>query len=182
LIFAEGTIVGNSVVELGDVTIFDGTLTSSGSGVLLANGSATQLFSLFDQITNEGFIKIADGARVVLADKFVNEGDILIDSKSSLTFLAVADGDVELSGGGTVTLGSEPGSTNAVGSFTPVGMGPGESLTNVDNTFQGVGHIGFNEIGFVNEPFGMVLANVPGRELVLDPGNARCRRSSTAAR
>ena len=66
--------------------------------------------------------------------------------------------NVTLQGGGTVTLSTATGGGNAI---IDQAAG-GETLTNVNNTIQGEGIIGFNGLTVVNQVGGTINANSSG--------------------
>ena len=79
-----------------------------------------------------------------------NNSELLIDSAN-----------VTLQGGGTVTLSTASGGGNALLLQAAGGL----TLTNVNNTIQGEGIIGFNGLTLVNEAGGTINANSMGGSL-----------------
>jgi len=71
-------------------------------------------------------------------------------------------GDTALQGGGTVTLG---------GGVIQAPLGATPTLTNMDNTIQGDGAILTTTLHFVNQTGGTLLANTPGRVLLIKSGD-----------
>ena len=123
----------NSVVTL-DITATIGTLTID-SGDTLIVGNNTSL---------------------VVAGNISNAGQIQISAAANNTFLTIS-GAVSISGGGTVTLSSSNGGIPVINQ-----TGSGAVLTNVNNTFLGIGQIGNNGLTLVNQAAGIVNANGGG--------------------
>ena len=80
----------------------------------------------------------------------------------SNSVLTIDSANVTLQGGGTVTMSNSGGGGGAI-IYQAVG---GETLTNVNNTIQGTGIIGFNGLTVVNEA--TINANVSGQTLTLE--------------
>jgi hypothetical protein len=95
-----------------------------------------------------------------------NAGSIIIDDTNGDAWLAIAVGQtVALTGGGTVTMDD---TTGAAASLIQGGAG-GATLTNVNNTIQGAGQLGFgNGLTIVNQAGGVVNANQAGRVLYVN--------------
>ena len=92
-----------------------------------------------------------------------NEGTIeMIETGSSGTTQIRLTGDTELTGGGVIDIND--GDNNYI-------EGTG-TLTNVDNTIQGAGQLGRNQIGIINQAGGLVNATSLTQNLVIDPNNA----------
>jgi hypothetical protein len=91
-----------------------------------------------------------------------NAGKIIIDDTAAAAALAIAAGQsVTLTGGGTVTMNDASGGLAAL-----IRGGSGSTLTNVNNTIQGAGQLGFgNGLAFVNQAGGVINGNQPGRVL-----------------
>jgi hypothetical protein len=93
----------------------------------------------------------------------VNAGSIVIDDTNGDAWLAVGQ-NVALTGGGTVTLNDTTGSAAAL-----IRGGGAATLTNVNNTIQGSGQLGFgNGLVLVNQASGVVNANQSGRVLYIN--------------
>ena len=148
-----------SIVQLTNgASVVGGTLTTDGSGAIHIAGSAS-----LTSLTNTGAIIGDNGSTTTIAGSLVNSGSISVNSVGSFTDLTL-NGDVTLSGGGTVNL------DNAA-RFRGSGI-----LTNVDNIIQGEtsnsGGLGYNEIGIINQANGLIDANAGGLRLIVDPNSA----------
>jgi hypothetical protein len=135
-----------SIVNLINATITDGTLSSSGGGIIQATGSST---STIASVTNNATLNIIGVSNLDVTGNLLNNGAITVNSNgssdSTLNF-----GGGTLSGTGTITLNS--GSTSAVLAGT---------LT------QSSGHTinGFGEITAALTNNGLVNATVNGGTL-----------------
>ncbi len=166
-------LTGNGFGEFGG----SGTYQAQADSEVVITNSAVVRDSTFGT-TDSGVVRVADGQNVSFVD-ITNNGDFrvgnntdaamygTITNNSEITLESVADqsdfelgSDVVLTGGGTVTLAGPIAQINSVGNFT---------LTNVNNTIQGTGNIGGNSAVIVND--GLILANVGGESLTLDPRN-----------
>lgn len=96
-----------------------------------------------------------------------NAGTIVIDDTNGDAWINIAVGqNATLSGGGTVTLNDTTGGAAAL---IRGGGGTGATLTNMNNTIQGAGQLGFgNGLVVVNQASGVVNANQPGRVLYIN--------------
>ncbi|HLG89932.1 MAG TPA: choice-of-anchor D domain-containing protein [Alphaproteobacteria bacterium] len=162
-----------------DVTISQGTtatpdtVTSSTNNTInsLVTGAHDTLsstngtFTVNNGGTNAGTIAIGNNTLFQLGGALSNTGAITINSSGNTTDLRVADG-TKLSGGGTVTLNDQPSNLNRIWGIANSGA---ETLTNVDNTIQGAGSIGFsNSIEIINQSKGVINANAT-HSLVVTP-------------
>ncbi len=134
-----------------------------------------------------GLIEATDGGKLdVQTDSIVNYGvdplahveGILIDGTSALM---VDTADLQLTGGGTVTL--ESGSQIVVNGDNPLLTASGSYLTldNVDNTIEGAGTIGDGtaNLGLDNETGGIVEANASGQTLTIKIGGNTIENAGT---
>ena len=167
---ATGTILVNgatsSVLFAGGVTIQAGTLATSNGGLLgVATGNGMTLDgSTLGALNNTGTYVGANNSTTAVLGTINNTGAIQIAATANTTALII-NGAVSLTGAGTVTL-----STTGAGGGAYIYQATGGSvLTNVNNTLQGVGQIGYNGLGLVNRA--SVLANVSGGPLLLNPGS-----------
>jgi len=105
----------------------------------------------------------------VYGTSVANAGKIVVDDANGDAWLGFAAGqNVALTGGGTVTLNDTTGAADAFIS----GDASGATLTNVNNTIQGSGQLGFgNGLTLVNQAGGVVNANQAGRVLYINPYN-----------
>ena len=151
----------NSEVQLlSNVSITGGILSALNGGVIrtLANQSVflTNLTIANNLITD-------NNADTHINGTITNNGTITLNAAGNVTRLFL-DSDTTLNGGGTVTLASLNGSSNAQ-------ITGGFRLTNVDNIIQGEGNLGVNSSSFTNQAGGVINANISGRILFLDPSN-----------
>ncbi len=95
-----------------------------------------------------------------------NAGNIVIDDTNGDAWIAIAAGQsTALNGGGTVTMNDTTGAAAAL-----IEGGGRSTLTNVNNTIQGSGQLGFgNGLALVNQSGGVVNANQAGRVLYVNP-------------
>ena len=154
-----------STVDLAGATIDHGTLETSHHGVIeTVSGNST-----FDAVT------IADGSEVLVNDAtsltldgtIHNHGTIDVDGSAGADL--IVDGAVTLDGNGTVTL---DGTHDTI-----VGNSSGSTLDNVNDTIDGFGKIGGDQLAFDNGQNGTVDADVAGRTLVLDTGSNTVRNA-----
>jgi hypothetical protein len=96
-----------------------------------------------------------------------NAGKIVIDDTNGDAWINIAVGqNATLSGGGTVTLNDTTGGAAAL---IRGGGGTGATLTNMNNTIQGSGQLGFgNGLTVVNQTGGVINANQAGRVLYVN--------------
>ena len=166
-----GTIAAldGSTVELDAAVIQGGLLTTIGSGLIKAtsgNANAAVLDGTAGAVTNAGAIEIGSAHALTLKGTITNTGTVaIVPTTATFAYLYVADGDVTLGGGGTVTLGSATYATLRGAAAT-------DRLVNVDNTLQGAGQIGVNTMALANQAAGLIDANVSGQALEIDPNAA----------
>ncbi|MGH9747651.1 MAG: Ig-like domain-containing protein [Candidatus Acidiferrales bacterium] len=154
-----------SVQFLGGATIQGGSVATSGGGVLgTATGNGTTLDGNSQgMLTIAGTYTGADNSTTVLTGTINNTGNILVNSAANNTLLQMS-GPVTLTGAGTLTL-AESGAHTAVINEASANS----TLTNFNNTIQGVGQIGNNGLVLVNQAAGIVDANSNGAALLLNP-------------
>ena len=145
-----------STLLIDEASITGGTLSTSGTGLIqIYRGTDA---SGFTNVTSTGLLFV-DGT-VDLTGTFTNRGSVTFGSNGGNGGITIATvGDVSLNGGGTITLTSGSDLT-----------GDGGTLTNVDNTIQGFGGLGSDQVGIVNGAAGVINANVSGQSLTVDPG------------
>lgn len=91
-----------------------------------------------------------------------NDGSIQITNAFNNTNLVI-DGEVNLNGNGTVTLGGGSGTTSRIIDNS----GDDGHFINNGNTIEGMGQVGVDSLQLTNH--GTIDANVSGQSLVLDP-------------
>lgn len=149
-----------SRVDLTTATITGGTISTTGSGLVRAVASSTNVLAQgVTPVTNLGNIEVTNGASIrLVGTTFQNAGAISLVSSGFATDLAADGGIVNLAGGGEVVMGNN-------GSNRIVGAGGG-SLVNVDNTIRGAGQICANTMDMTNQAD--VVADQPSA-LTIDP-------------
>ncbi|WP_407119456.1 beta strand repeat-containing protein [Bradyrhizobium sp. LMG 9283] len=130
---------GNAVIELGE-----------GQSITLQGLDPTLLTSsnfVFDEIPvteNSGSLVIGDGAFLPLSGTIDNTGTIELNSTGNGTNLELIEHGITLQGHGQVVL-SDSDQNLITGTTSDV------TLTNVDNTIAGAGHLGDGMMGLVNK-------------------------------
>src|SRR5579862_7230017 len=152
-----------SVVELLDDVIVGGTLKTSNYGIIetIASGGGAPTDTVFDGVTNQGYVYVNFNTILTLRDTIDNtDGTIALSAVGGATLLI--DGTVNLEGG-SVQLGSFGNGINA--------SAAGAKLENT-STIYGPGNIGFGggELTFDNKVGGVVDVNTLGI-LVIHTGN-----------
>lgn len=142
----QATGTGSTVAVESGATIIGGTLTT-GTGGLVQSFGAT-----FNGLTNAGTLQVPNNNTATLVGAINNTGAIQLNSFGNLTELIVGGSNVTLSGAGSLTLSNN--SQNFI--FGTVGS---NVLTN-QQTIQGAGSIGNNQLTLVNA--GTIDANVSG--------------------
>jgi VCBS repeat-containing protein len=146
---------GNAVIALG-----------AGQSIALLGVAASSLTAsnfVFDQtpvLNNAATMTIGDGALLPLAGIINNAGTITLDSTGSETHLQLIQYGIALQGGGQLIL-SDNGKNSISGTI------PSVTLTNVDNTISGAGHLGAGQMTLVND--GTIVATGL-HALVIDTG------------
>jgi hypothetical protein len=135
---------GNAVITLGD-----------GQSITLQGVDASSLNSsdfVFDQTPvteNPGNMVISDGAILPLSGIIDNTGHIELNSSGNETDLQLIEHGITLQGGGHVDL-SDSSENVITGTIADV------TLTNVDNTISGAGHLGDGVMSLINQ--GTIIA------------------------
>ena len=159
-----GTVVASSVVlNQNNAVIQGGTLNTINGGTMGSAGGVTVTLdgSTHGALTNLGTFTVANSSGVSLTGTIINSGTIDIAAGNSNTSLFPAqNATVTLTGGGNVVL-------STTGSGTAFLEGFLGTLTNVDNTIEGVGTIGSgnHHLALTNE--GTINANVTSGTLVV---------------
>jgi VCBS repeat-containing protein len=146
---------GNAVITLANGQ----TITLD--GVAAASISASNF--VFDQMpvtNNAGTMTISDGAVLPLSGIVNNTGTIALDSIGNNTHLELIQYGITLQGGGQMMLSDSD--ENFIS-----GTIPSVTLTNVDNTISGAGHLGAGQMTLVND--GTIVAT-GSHALVIDTG------------
>jgi large repetitive protein len=136
----------NAVITLGD-----------GQSITLHGVDASTLTAsdfVFDKTPvteNPGSMVISDGAILPLSGTIDNSGHIELNSIGNETDLQLIEHGITLQGGGHVDLSDS--SDNVIS-----GTAADVTLTNVDNTISGAGHLGNGVMALINETHGAIIA------------------------
>ena len=165
---AGGTIKAASATAAVNVfngSITGGTLTTSGGGVIESSGTAT-LNGV--TISKGSTFTVNNGSTTLIGGTATtNDGLIQVNGGNGGNgFLSLAN-STTLTGGGTVTLSTNP--TNGGAAFIQQNAG-GVKLTNSNNTIQGTGVIGNGGLAVDNATKGTIDANVSGGVLTVNNG------------
>jgi hypothetical protein len=147
---------GNAVITIGSGESI--TLNGISAAALTANNF---VFDLTPVTENAGNITISDGAMLPLSGTINNVGTIALDSVGTTTTLELIQNGITLQGGGQVILSDSD--TNAIS-----GAFQGVTLTNVDNTISGAGHLGDWQTKLINEG---TIAATGSHALTIDTGS-----------
>jgi hypothetical protein len=131
------------------------TLSIAGGTFTAANGT--------DSGVNAGAISVAPGAALVVSGSFNNTGSVSLGGGHG-TLLEIGAAGATFTGGGTVGLSDNYSNTIAGGTTGS------QTLTNVDNTISGAGHIGTsgaNNLVLINQAGGLIDATGPDDSLYL---------------
>ncbi len=156
---------GSTVQFVGNTTIQGGTLTNNGSFLGTPNGNQ----AILDGSTGAGAININGtytngvGSNTYILGTINNNNNFQLNAGGGAnSALLIDSSNLMLQGGGTVTMSNSGGGGDAI-IYQAAG---GLTLTNVNNTIEGVGIIGYNGLTVVNEA--TIDANVSGQTLTLD--------------
>jgi fibronectin-binding autotransporter adhesin len=174
---AGGTILATgtgSSVQLNNVSITSGTLSSSLGGVIVSANTWNTPVSTLNNLT------ISSGTNVDIPNNngldlgtgtITNNGTFSLQSSGNNTELVITGGNVTLTGSGNVIMSSNPGNMILAGTS-------GLMLTNVNNTISGAGEIGGGTgMLFVNQASGIV--NASGGTLTINPYDSSTTTGST---
>ncbi len=126
---------GSTVAVDGNATITGGEIATVADGVVRVTSSTPRFINL----TNSGDL-IIDNSRILqIEGGLENTGTIEIGSTGSATYLRPVNGEVMLTGGGTIVLSDN--------SNNYIYNGGGGSLVNVDNTIRGAGNLSWTTSG-----------------------------------
>ena len=155
-------LFGKAVIQGGTLNNNGGTLGTSGKEATLDGSTGAGAVTINGTYTSDS------GSNTNVLGTITNKGNIQMNGGGANTFLSL-EANTTLQGGGTVTLSTAGGGGPAI-IEQAVGLS-GLTLTNVDNTIQGAGIIGFNGLSLVNQAGGTVNANVSGGTLLLQNGS-----------
>ena len=139
-----------SKVTLGNTTIVEGTLQTTGTGVIESADTNVQLKDL----VTTGLVRIPNSRRMQLSGTIHNSGTIELGAANNGTYLQpTGETPVSLVGGGTIAM-----SDSAVNWIYRSQAG---SLINVDNTIRGSGNIGWISAPTSITNQGLIIADQP---------------------
>jgi hypothetical protein len=159
-----------------DTTQWDSGVPVAGENVVIGTASAnsTDDFALSIgslTLSNAGdTLVLPDGVSLAVTGTISNAGSIQLNSAGGNTFLLL-NGNVSLSGKGTLTLGNA--GPNIIEGASLTGS---EVLTNA-STIQGSGQIGNGEAGLINS--GTISGNISGGNLFVNVSSAGFSTSGT---
>lgn len=152
-----------STVQITNATVINGTLSTSGTGVILVDANSN---SFLKDLTVAGNMQVQNNTDLGFSGTINNTGSIVINNLGNATDIVIQTGGATLTGGGTVKLQGTTG-------FSRIeGVGGNQLFTNLDQTIQGFGNIGTNSIAIVNAASGLIHAESSGKTLTIDPSNA----------
>ena len=162
-----GTITataGGTVQLIGNTTIQGGTLNNIGGTLGTLNGNAATLdgSTVAGAITINGTYTNGEGSTTSILGTINNKNNFQLNAGGGANSVLEIGSNVTLQGGGTVTMSNSGGGGSAIIDQAAGGL----TLTNVNNTIQGAGIIGFNGLTVVNEA--TINANVSGQTLFLE--------------
>ena len=157
---------GSTVQLVGNTTIQGGTLTNNGTFFGNPDGNSAILdgSTAAGAITINGTYTNGNASTTYLLGTINNNNNFLVTAtgNGNNSELEIDSHNVTLQGGGTVTLSTASGGGDALLLQAAGGL----TLTNVNNTIQGEGIIGFNGLTLVNEAGGTIDANSTGGSLI----------------
>ncbi len=156
---------GSEVQLTGGVSISEGTLTSTGTGLVRVNVNQDVFLN---DLTHNGQMMVENNVDLGFSGTINNTGSITVVNAGNLTDIEIQAGGATLTGGGTITL---QGSNN---NSRIDGVAGGPTLTIADQTIQGHGNIGANTIGILNQTGNLIDANstTVSSLLTIDPSSA----------
>jgi hypothetical protein len=155
---------GNAVITLGDGQ----SITLHGVAASMLSASDF-VFNATPVTENPGSMVISNGAILPLSGTIDNAGHIALNSSGNETDLQLIEHGITLQGGGHVDLSDS--SDNVIS-----GTASDVTLTNVDNTISGAGHLGGGMMALINE--GTIIAT-GNNALDIDTGTNAIVNSGT---
>ncbi len=161
-----GTIkaLRDGVVKLDDATITGSTLDTSHGGVIetVTTGAGDPTSSIFDNVTNDGYVLVQSNTTLKLEGTIHNNGTIVVDPVSGAGADLQIDGKVVLDGWGVVKL---DGRSDEI-----TGTDGGKLINR--STIEGYGQIGTGnkDLTLQNKAGGAIDADVRGEKLIVDTG------------
>jgi autotransporter passenger strand-loop-strand repeat protein len=154
---------GDVDLETGS-TISGGVLSAAAAGAFMLEGSAG-LNGAGQAITNKAEVNVQDGTALTLDGAIDNVGEISLGAAGDDTDLIIDGPTVTLTGSGTIEM-SDSANNRIYGDATTFS----NVLDNVDDTIEGSGEIGLNELTLVNS--GTIDATGTAEALLLQTTSA----------
>ena len=145
-------VLGAGTISMVGGTITGGTLNNSSAGIIRSASGSNTLGGTVNNVAG-GQIIVNNNATLILqgGGTYTNAGTISMNGAGNLTDLMI-DGNVTLSGGGTLTIGNN--TSNRIFGFVGTNR-----LTNADNKIQGSGLLAANQMALTNQAAGVIEAN-----------------------
>ena len=159
---------GSTVSLVGIAAVVGGELEATGSGRFLVGPNQN---GELEDVSLTGKFDVLNNSDLELKGTINNMGHIELANQGNVTDIQIA-GNVSVEGGGTITLGGSSGNSRILDEVGTAGV-----FTNVDNTIQGQGSIGFNRTEIINQS--LIDANDATGFLVLDPRNSGSQFTNT---
>lgn len=155
-----GSLSGSAYTVTATSQAVNSLQTAANATLAVAANQNIQLANGTGAGANAGQISVGNNSAVYIGGTFNNTsavaaGGVNLNGVANLSQLRVTGATTTFTGGGAVVLGA--GGNNIVVSNTAAGV-----LDNVNNSFSGVGNIGYNQLTLINETAGIVNANQAG--------------------
>jgi hypothetical protein len=165
-----GTLLASgagSIVQLfNSAVVTGGMLTTTGGGSMVTEANATASLTNLT-ITSGSNYSGLNNTSTFLTGTINNQGTIGLAATNNSAALRIADGTT-LTGGGTIALSDNP--NNQIWGSVNNGL---ETVTNVNNTVEGSGILGFsNSFEFINQKGGVIDATGTAAALTIAPTTA----------
>ena len=148
-------LADSTIILLNGSDITGGLMQSTGTGQIMTSTSVNVFLA---EMTLDADLRTSNNADLGITGTINNAGVISLNSKGSLTDLEVQAGGATLTGGGTTTLD---------GNFARI-MGLDAFFLLGDQTVQGFGQVGANELAMEISPDALIDANSPGNTITVD--------------
>ncbi len=150
---------GSTVSLGGDSSISGGTLSGDGSFAVLENHSVS-----LTNLSHTSTMTMVRGSEARLSGLIDNSGTITMNHpiNTGAPNLVIEASGVTLDGGGTIQMFGSGNTARITG-------GLGGTLLIANQTIEGGGNVGFDNLSFVNSPSGTIHANLFEKSLRVDP-------------
>jgi|GEM_PF-5645463 len=148
----------SDVQLINDVSIKGGTLGSSGAASIRVQPSQPAFFT---NLSNTGVVNVDNNATLYVTGAINNTGTINLNAAANPSTMTVSGATATFSGGGTIFLNQTAGGIPYLGN--------NGTITNVNNVIRGSGTLGANGSAFINQASGLIVADVSGKTLTIDP-------------